>query len=83
MSEIKSTSFETALSQIEKIVLELEKGELPLEKQLKHFESGVALARECMQALEEVERKVEILVQSTTGSTTSSAFEASNKMNSN
>lgn len=57
-------NFETSLSDLEKIVNELERGELPLEKQLKAFEKGVALSRECMEKLEEVEKRVEVLVES-------------------
>ena len=60
-------SFETSLKDLEKIVAELERGDQPLESQLKAFEKGVALSRDCMKQLEEVERRVEQLVQQADG----------------
>jgi exodeoxyribonuclease VII small subunit len=64
MSNTKEkNSFETSLKELEKIVGELEGGEIPLETQLKSFEKGVALSRECLKQLEEVEKKVELLMQ--------------------
>lgn len=56
-------SFDTYLKDLEKIVAELEKGDQPLENQLKSFERGVALSRECMKQLEEIEHRVEKLIQ--------------------
>ncbi len=50
------------MKELEKIVAELERGDQPLESQLKSFERGVALSRECMKQLEEVEKRVEILM---------------------
>ena len=48
-AEIKSVdSFETSLKELEKIVAELEKGDVPLESQLKSFEKGVSLSRDCI-----------------------------------
>jgi exodeoxyribonuclease VII small subunit len=70
-----SQNFETSLKELEKIVVELEKGEQPLEDQLKSFEKGVALSRECMKRLEEVERKVEMLVQNAEGKLNATPFE--------
>lgn len=57
------TGFETSLKDLEKIVSQLEKGDISLEDQLKAFEKGVALSRECMKRLEEVEKRVEVLMQ--------------------
>lgn len=61
-------SFEAAMKELERIVASLEKGNAPLEDQLKNFEAGVALSRECLKKLEEVERRVEKLVCNTDGS---------------
>ncbi|MBI4402547.1 MAG: exodeoxyribonuclease VII small subunit [Deltaproteobacteria bacterium] len=68
-------SFETSLKELEKIVAELEKGELALESQLKSFERGVALSRECLKKLEEIEKRVETLVQQPDGKLTPVPFE--------
>lgn len=61
--EPKTRSFETSLKDLEKIVGELEKGDSSLEAQLKSFEKGVALSRDCMKQLEEVEKRVELLIR--------------------
>lgn len=63
MLAMESMSFEESLRQLEFIVEELEKGDLPLEEALKLFEKGVELARFCHNKLDEVKRKVEILVK--------------------
>ena len=60
--------FENSLSQLEGIVQELEKGSLPLEKQLNIFEKGVELSKMCLKQLEQMEQKVEILIQNSDGS---------------
>lgn len=73
----KAPSFETSLKELENLVAELEKGELALEAQLKSFEKGVALSRECMKRLEEVEKRVEILMQNGEGNFTTKPFETS------
>ena len=59
MSTIKD--FESAIGELEKIVKQLEEGDLPLDKSLALFERGVALSRFCHTKLEEAERRVEIL----------------------
>jgi exodeoxyribonuclease VII small subunit len=55
--------FESALARLEKIVTDLEKGDLPLEDALKRFEEGVHLSKSCLKVLEEAEQKVEILLE--------------------
>lgn len=66
-SKKEQVSFETSLKDLERTVGELEKGDLALEDQLKSFERGVALSRECLKRLDEIERRVEKLVQSADG----------------
>ena len=55
--------FEESLGALEKIVTQLEAGELPLERALELFEEGVGLARRCQSQLGEAERKVESLLR--------------------
>ncbi len=62
MGEAKKNSFEKALEELEELVAVLEKGDLPLEKTLEHFERGIALTRRCQKELQEAEQKVEILL---------------------
>ena len=56
-------TFEKGLERLEKIVQELEHGELPLERSLELFEEGMKLSGNCRKQLEEAENKVEILVK--------------------
>jgi exodeoxyribonuclease VII small subunit len=55
--------FEDCLERLEKIVQELEKGDVPLEKSLTLFEEGMQLSAACRKELEEAEGKVEILLK--------------------
>ena len=59
----KTQPFESALEQLEKIVKELESGDLPLEKSLELFEKGMALSESCRQQLNAAETRVEILLK--------------------
>jgi exodeoxyribonuclease VII small subunit len=55
--------FEDCLQRLEKIVQELEKGDVPLEKSLTLFEEGMNLSSACRKELEQAEGKVEILLK--------------------
>ena len=55
-------TFEQSLNALEKIVNELESGDLPLEKALKKFDEGMALSRQCSTMLDETEKKVSQLL---------------------
>ncbi|HDD44604.1 MAG TPA: exodeoxyribonuclease VII small subunit [Candidatus Desulfofervidus auxilii] len=59
--------FEEAIKRLEEIVKKLEAGEIPLEESLKLFEEGMNLIRYCQQKLDEVEKKVELLVKNERG----------------
>lgn len=61
-------TFEASLDELEKIVSQLEDGDLPLEKSLKLFEDGVKLSRECKDRLMKAERRIEILMKDADGS---------------
>src|SRR5438067_1263259 len=54
-------NFEASLSTLERIVAQLESGDLPLERALELFEEGVGLAGQCQSQLQEAERKRELL----------------------
>ncbi len=59
----KEVRFEEHMKKLEKIVDDLESGEMPLEESLKKYEEGVRLLRLCRRRLDETKRKVEILVK--------------------
>jgi exodeoxyribonuclease VII small subunit len=56
-------SFEASLDDLEKVVKELESGDLPLERSLELFERGVNLAGDCRRQLDAAETRVEILLR--------------------
>ncbi|MEW6209014.1 MAG: exodeoxyribonuclease VII small subunit [Acidobacteriota bacterium] len=64
----KDKNFEASLAELERIVAQLEAGDLPLEQSLELFERGVRLSRECQKRLDEAERKVETLLKNEDGS---------------
>ncbi len=66
MAEKKQT-FESSLQELEKIVRNLENGDLALEESLKLFEDGVKISRECQERLNQAERRIEILMQDEAG----------------
>jgi len=53
---------EKALSELDKLISEMERGGLPLEKSLEYFEKGIALARQSQDILKAAEQKVQILL---------------------
>ena len=67
MKKTEETTFEQALTSLEKIVERLEKGELALEESLKLYEEGIRLSRLCHGKLEEAEGKIETLLKDAKG----------------
>lgn len=55
--------FEESIERLEKIVSDMEDGKLSLEEMIKRFEEGQGLIHLCTKKLNEVEKKVEILVK--------------------
>ncbi len=70
--------FEESLQRLEKIVVDLEKGEVSLEKSLTLFEEGMQLSGQCRKELEQAEGKVEILLKQN-GKLQAEAFEPANE----
>ena len=75
-AEQRPPGFEAQLASLERIVRELERGDLPLERSLELFEQGVRLSRECQERLNEAERRIEVLLRSGDGATTTVEFGA-------
>lgn len=55
--------FESAISELEKIVKQLEDGDLPLDKSLALFERGVTLSKYCHDQLGAAQRRIELLTE--------------------
>mgnify|MGYP001492475985 CR=1 FL=1 len=64
MAEIK---FEDALKKLEKIVEDLEKGELSLDEALKKYQEGIELSRACTQRLDSAKKKIDLLSKNKKG----------------
>lgn len=64
MAEIK---FEEALKKLEKIVDDLEKGDLSLEEALKKYQEGLELSRICSLRLESARKKIDVLAKNKKG----------------
>ena len=56
-------SFEACLEELEKVVKELEAGDLSLERSLELFERGMSLSDTCRHQLEAAETRVEMLIR--------------------
>jgi len=60
-------TFEDSFKKLEKIIAKMEGGDLPLEETLKLYEEGMRLYTHCSQKLIEVQKKVELLSQTSEG----------------
>lgn len=69
-------TFEKSLASLEKIVRQLEEGDLSLEESLKLFEDGVKLSRECQERLNQAERRIEVLLRDADGNPALEPIEA-------
>ncbi len=56
-------TFELAMKQLEKIVQELESGDMPLEAAVKKFEEGINISKYCSEKLNESEKKITLLMK--------------------
>ncbi len=75
----RSLDFEAALSELEKVVTELD-GDINLEAALGLFDKGMRLSSECEKFLKAAEQKVEILKRQADGSTVVEPFEAGGQL---
>ena len=60
-------TFEQAMEKLEKIVSELEAGDLSLDETVRKFEEGMKLADFCTEKLNQVEQKLKKLVKNENG----------------
>lgn len=59
---MKEENFETKMEELEKIVTELENGDLNLDESVKKFEKGMKISKECSKILENAEKRITILL---------------------
>ena len=70
----RTNDFEKAFKDLETIVQRLEGEELPLDQSLQLFEEGIRLSRFCHQRLEEVEKKIELILADAKGQPVTEPF---------
>lgn len=68
--------FEEALERLEKLAAAMESGRLGLEKTVEAYEAGQKLIKQCTAKLNEVERRIDILVKGSDGSVRAEPFES-------
>lgn len=57
------SNFEDNMENLEKIVTELEKGDLNLDESIAKFENGIKISKECNKILEDAEKRITILLE--------------------
>ena len=67
-------TFENAMESLEKIVQELETGDLPLEKAMQRFEEGIQLSKFCSDQLDATEKKITLLTGNADGTANENLF---------
>ncbi|MCK5810595.1 MAG: exodeoxyribonuclease VII small subunit [Cocleimonas sp.] len=59
----KQPNFESAMTQLESLITQMEQDDLSLDAALKNFEKGVSLTRVCQSSLNDAEQRIKILTQ--------------------
>src|SRR4051812_18483637 len=68
-------NFETAMDRLEKIVEQMESGQLPLEDLIVRYEEGMNLVKVCQERLASAEQKIEIIARNNAGKPVVKNFE--------
>jgi len=68
-------AYDALVAKLERVVTELEGGQLTLEQSIEKFGEGVKLARDASRKLDDAERRVELLVRSADGGDEAVPFE--------
>jgi exodeoxyribonuclease VII small subunit len=69
-------SYDAIVARLERVVGELESGQLTLEQSIEKFAEGVRLAKDASRKLDEAERRIDLLVRGPDGSEETVPFEA-------
>ena len=57
-AKIEEINFETAMKELENIVLKMEEGNIPLKESVDLYERGIFLKKQCNKILESVELRI-------------------------
>lgn len=61
--QINELAYEQAIERLEKVVNELETGEIPLELSIDLYQEGMKLVNRCQKKLDNVELKIEEIIE--------------------
>ena len=75
---MEENNFEKSMESLEKIVTELENGELNLDESVKKFEEEMKIAQKCNNILEDAEKKITILLEKN-GDLEENSFDVNNE----
>ena len=75
---MEENNFEKSMESLEKIVTELENGELNLDESVNKFEEGMKIAQKCNNILEDAEKKITILLEKN-GDLEENSFDVNNE----
>jgi len=75
MARKKEMAFEDALDALEKIVAEIETGELPLADLMAKYSEGIRLSDVCMTSLKRAEETMDLLVKDTANGITEESLQ--------
>jgi len=56
-------SFEESILELEKIVVDLESGNMTLDESMKRFEEGMKMSKRCSELLESAEKKITMILE--------------------
>ena len=68
-------NFEKSLSELEEIVEKLERGEMSLDESIEIFQKGVTLSKDLSKMLDEIEKKITLLVENEKGEVVEKFFD--------
>ena len=63
----KKQTFEQAMEKLEQIVQDLESGDPSLDGAIKNFEEGIKLSKFCSEKLDEMEKRISVLLKNDAG----------------
>ncbi|MCL7464202.1 exodeoxyribonuclease VII small subunit [Phaeovulum sp. NW3] len=72
MTDIAAMTFEDAMKELEAVVGQLERGEVPLDRSIALYERGAALKAHCARLLRDAEERVEKITLGENGQPTGS-----------
>lgn len=74
VSKTNKKSFEEAINELESIVGKLENGEMSLDESIEVFQKGIELSKYCSKRLDEVEKKISVLIEDENGELREESF---------